>query len=237
MGRRFTYTSGGAFQIRCKCGATEEVGRRGSSKGGILPPEAIARFFASRGWKVGQTARKDRCPECFHKTKPAKKPAEQEGADQMATKVQEVRPPRPGASEEPPREMKKDDRRIIFGKLDEVYIDERSGYCKDWNDERVSKELGCPRAWVAQVRDENFGPQKSDQSEEVSHLKFKIESLEKDAHALDKEAERISGEVAEARKTCDEASINAKRIASTANNLLSHLKEIRTDLDKLVGRS
>lgn len=62
---------------------------------------------------------------------------------------------------EPPREMSRDDRRVIFAKLNEVYIDESKGYDNGWSDHRVAVDLGVPRAWVASVREEMFGPDKS----------------------------------------------------------------------------
>lgn len=71
----------------------------------------------------------------------------------------------PTISAEAPRVMGKEDRRIIFGKLDEVYVDEKTGYDKGWSDERVAKDLGVPRAWVSDVRDEFYGPAKSEYAE------------------------------------------------------------------------
>lgn len=66
--------------------------------------------------------------------------------------------PAPKRAAEPPREMSRDDRRLIFAKLDEVYVDENTGYSAGWTDDKVATDLGVPRAWVAQIRDENFGP-------------------------------------------------------------------------------
>jgi hypothetical protein len=62
---------------------------------------------------------------------------------------------------EPPREMSRDDRRVVFSKLDEVYIDESKGYGNGWSDHRVAIDLGVPRAWIATIREEMFGPDKS----------------------------------------------------------------------------
>ena len=59
---------------------------------------------------------------------------------------------------EPPREMSKDDRRIIFAKIDEVYVGEEKGYDAGWSDDRVAKDLGVPRAWVTSLREDFFGP-------------------------------------------------------------------------------
>lgn len=60
---------------------------------------------------------------------------------------------------EQPREMSRDDRRIIFAKIDEVYVG--NGYSAPWTDAGIAKDLGVPRAWVAQVREEMFGPEGS----------------------------------------------------------------------------
>lgn len=57
-----------------------------------------------------------------------------------------------------PKQMTREDRRIIFEKLNEVYGDEKSGYLEDWTDKAVANHLGVPFAWVATIRDENFGP-------------------------------------------------------------------------------
>lgn len=60
-------------------------------------------------------------------------------------------------SETPPREMSRDDRRVIFAKLDEVYLDEKRGYDSGWSDHKVASDLGVPRKWVEIIRAENFG--------------------------------------------------------------------------------
>ena len=56
-----------------------------------------------------------------------------------------------------PREMSRDDRRIIFAKLNDVYLDEKRGYSDGWNDERVAADLNVPRKWVEDIRADNFG--------------------------------------------------------------------------------
>lgn len=60
---------------------------------------------------------------------------------------------------EPPREMTRQDRRIIMEKLDEVYGE--NSYKTPWTDAAVAKDLGCPRAWVTELRDQCFGPEGS----------------------------------------------------------------------------
>lgn len=54
------------------------------------------------------------------------------------------------------RPMDKADRRIVIAKLNEVYGDDM--YLEDWIDQKVAEDLGVPVEWVAEVRDENFGP-------------------------------------------------------------------------------
>jgi hypothetical protein len=59
-------------------------------------------------------------------------------------------PPRPSG---PSRE----ERRLIFAQLEDVYVNETEGYKAGWSDGRVARELGYPTDWVKVVRDENFG--------------------------------------------------------------------------------
>jgi hypothetical protein len=63
----------------------------------------------------------------------------------------------PPATETP--RPSRDEKRIIFQKIDENYVGEKVGYAPGWSDEKVATDLGVPRAWVAVIRDENFGPE------------------------------------------------------------------------------
>lgn len=51
----------------------------------------------------------------------------------------------------------RDERRIILAKLQEVYVDEKSGYQQGWSDEKVAADLGVPDGIVSWLRAENFG--------------------------------------------------------------------------------
>jgi hypothetical protein len=124
----------------CDCGAVAY-----SSSHGGLNPIAHEQHFRKSGWNVGNGPRRDLCPEC---SKPKKKPD---------LKVVQMDP----VKAEQPREMGREDRRIITDKLDDVY-DEKSGrYKAPWTDNAVSKDLGVPRAWVSDVREQFFGPEGS----------------------------------------------------------------------------
>lgn len=59
---------------------------------------------------------------------------------------------------EAPRQPNFDEKRIIFTKLEEIYIDERTGYSGNWTDQKVADDLGIPRKWVEDMREANFGP-------------------------------------------------------------------------------
>lgn len=100
------------------------------------------RKFTEMGWAVDLGRGKHFCPEC--QTSPQVRPQRED--TEMASIVTI------------PRQMSRDDRRIVFEKLNEVYIDEKQGYSAPWTDEKVSVDLGVPRAWIAQVREEMFGP-------------------------------------------------------------------------------
>lgn len=125
-----------------KCGVSESVGI--AAPGGLIPPAQIAKKMEQKGWTVGSNEQWDICPGCTNKEKPkvSLKVVQQE-LEKVADK---------------PREMTRDDRRVIFAKLDEVYLDEKRGYENGWSDHKVATDLGVPRKWVETIRSENFGP-------------------------------------------------------------------------------
>jgi hypothetical protein len=124
--------------------------------------KAVARKFENLGWKVGRTATQHRCPACFAALKSAS--AKKRENHDMDNKVVSINPPPPTpdpvmvAVEAAPRRPSRDERRIIHNKIDENYVSEAVGYAAGWNDKRVASDLGVPQAWVAEIRDENFGP-------------------------------------------------------------------------------
>lgn len=126
-----------AMKIACACGSVAYFPhQRGVSR---KPPMAAAQHFQNKGWHVGNAPKKDVCPDCL------RKPKRKEGTTMAATK--------PVA--EAPREMTREERRIINDKLDSVYS--KDAYKAPWTDSAVAKDLGVPRDWVAQVRDQFFG--------------------------------------------------------------------------------
>lgn len=137
-----------------------------------------AQFY---GWVIGSTHRKDRCPACAGR---------QPKSNVIPIKSEESTMPEPTilqrASDEPPRTMDVDDRRVIFTKLTEIYIGKEEGYAAPWTDQTVSKDLGVPLAWVVEVRDQFFGPARD--NTEVRELLEKLASYQLAITSLKEEA-------------------------------------------------
>lgn len=98
---------------------------------------------------------------------------------------------------EAPKQMGRDERRLIFEKLNEVYVDERTGYSAKWSDETVAKDMGVPRAWVSEVRDQNFGPDRNEELKaavlvECQNATVKIEKILDEVAILQKQAVAVA---------------------------------------------
>ena len=140
-----------AYRIDCGCGAVAYYPMKRGVK--QRTPESIPQHFRSYGWQVGHTVRKDRCPECM-KREPSR--------------TEEKRPmpieKKPAANvvplkADPPPEMSRADRQIVFAKISDVYA--TNGYVAGWTDRRVAEDLNVPLAWVRDVRDQFFGAEGS----------------------------------------------------------------------------
>jgi hypothetical protein len=133
----------------------------------------VARKFEAMGWLIGKTAKGNRCPACFGAIKQAamRKKHEREKEEVVSEmpgkppKVVQMKTAGPNAAlpvikpaVEEHRGLTREDRRIIFAKLNDLYLGEAKGYAAGWNDARIAKDLGVPPGWVAQMREENFGP-------------------------------------------------------------------------------
>lgn len=114
----------------------------------------IAQKLEAKGWRIGKTRTAHLCPKCFGKARSAAiRKSKESIVSNNVNGVQVV--------QENTRVLTRDDRRIIFEKLNEVYVDDKVGYGPGWTDEKVATNLGVPRAWVRVVRDENFGDEVS----------------------------------------------------------------------------
>ena len=139
--------------------------------------------FEKLGWKIGKTATQHRCPGCYAALKAAAK--RRNNGDNKVVPINPVdSEPTVVVVESAPAAKRptRDDRRIIHNRIDENYVSEAIGYAAGWSDKRVAEDLGVPIVWVAEIRDENFGPNIDEASQQtISEAKALIEEL-KAAH-------------------------------------------------------
>jgi len=168
-----------------KCGGISKVPMNTSPTGGgndDLQVERMAmRKFSNLGWEIGKQPARHRCPSCVKATKPfadlinLNKPKEDTMPNGMLppltpkpadpVKLGMVSSPTMGpsfrtmaAASVNVGTLSRDDRRIIFAKLNDCYDSERTGYRGGWTDTKVARDLGVPVEWVSQVREDLLGP-------------------------------------------------------------------------------
>lgn len=179
------------YKISCrKCGNTDTVPI--GTHSGTLPPEVISKKFIQRGWNVGHRIRDDMCPACIEGLKHKRKEQREQREDNviMLPELPKELPSGPikladlkeivtmaPQKAEPPPEMTKEDRRIIFAGIDDHYVDETNGYKPGWNDQKVATDLNVPVAWVRQIREDNFGPEVGEAiNQEIKKLTAMLEA-------------------------------------------------------------
>lgn len=243
--RKFEHgkTLTGARIVCSSCGKADEY----FNYSGTVNPAHLSKEFSRMHWVVGGHSRSDKCPECAKSLRPKSnvtpiKPVE-EPVEQVTVAVAIVDqveaitipepvvvvpepvvvklPDAPIAVSTPPKidagEMGKTERRIIFAKLNDVYLDEKVGYADDWSDAKVAQDLGVPVEWVALVREPDFGPEitkelKAAAAKSLDDLQGKIER-----HIL-----LIDGKLEQSR-SIDEKLEKAVKEAEAANDRLDEL--------------
>jgi hypothetical protein len=186
------------FRLTCgHCGRTENIGNQNASEN--TAQDFVAKKFQIKGWIVGRRLQDDRCPGCSSAIKASvarKKLAIVHNAETKTVQqtVATVATVATGLKANPPRDMSFDERRLIIGKLHDVYLDERRGYDTEWSDKRVATDLGVPIAWVDKLRSENFGPKNSNsEAEEVlASARAVIERINTDVAAIKAELARVT---------------------------------------------
>lgn len=205
-----------AYQILCsKCGATERIVT--NTWGGAMAPEKLASRFRSKGWTVGRKETHDLCPTCTAKRRGPKEMKIR--MEKQALRVVSNNPKEETVSNiavivEPPRVMSKEDRRLVFAKIEEHYLDK--AYEEGWNDKRVASDLGVPVAWVTTMRDENFGPEGLNAEQQIL-----VDEARKLIAKLELEANILNGHINEGSKVRD--------------LLLDRAKEMTDKLGKIIG--
>tara|TARA_R110000868_G_scaffold305823_2_gene566850 strand:- start:784 stop:1410 length:627 start_codon:yes stop_codon:yes gene_type:complete len=166
----------GGYRLHCRdCPATTEMVISGTAR--ALPPEFVKSKFSQRGWVVADAKQRDVCPAC----------SKQKSIERRGNVVALTKP-----AADKPREMTREDKRLVFGKIDAVYLDERRGYENGWSDKRVADDLGVPLAWVRAIREADFGQEgiSSDAREVIAAAKKlgeEIDAIDKRFAALTKD--------------------------------------------------
>lgn len=219
-------------RITCTCGHTQTVAS--SAGGNPLPPEAVARHFRLKGWDVGDRELEDKCPNCVDAEKAERrkkrlklvedraKAAKPEEALKVATEAVEAmkEPPVAEAAEKPaaPRQQTREDRRIIFTAINDVYLDADRGYKPGWSDQRMAANLGVPMSWVTEIRDEMFGPEGD--SAEVRLLLEQMEALREEAQ---RDLDQMATVVATANRRMEELAQRVNMLSAQATRLTEAL--------------
>lgn len=142
-----------ASAIQCaKCEKIEHYQKRKEAG-----KQVVETHFRKGGWRIGNGPRHDICPACQsveRQPKPKEKPALRVVENNPAP----ASPKTLVATAAPPREMNREDNKLVFDKIDQFYLNEKEGYATPWNDVAIAKDLGCPVAWVVKIRDQFFGP-------------------------------------------------------------------------------
>ncbi|MCA1458060.1 hypothetical protein I6F35_33545 [Bradyrhizobium sp. BRP22] len=172
-----------------------------------LEQQFIRNKLEKDGWLIGKKAEQHRCPGCYSAIRSAQKRKNEENVVNLPIKPGPTKP-------EQPREMSRDDRRIIFEKLNEVYVDEKTGYGPGWTDAKVASDLGVPRAWVKGLRDEMFGPEGS--NEEIRATICDAQILLNDIRVV---ANAVQGSIEPLKTILDKAERIEKRIAQIQQEL------------------
>ena len=109
--------------------------------------------------------------------------------------------------------MTKEDRRIIFSEIDSHYLDEKHGYDKGWDDEKVATGLKVSIEWVRNIREDNFGPEKG--------------------NAIDAEVEKLKEASAEAQKLIDTMRAVWKEMDATLATYEEKQAELSAEANKI----
>ncbi|MGX1171263.1 hypothetical protein AB7M16_007529 [Bradyrhizobium sp. USDA 372] len=200
--------------VRCPCGATEKLPSNTFAMPGNtqrdqyeLELQFVKRRLVPRGWFIGRRKREHRCPKCNAIRTTTKQEVLKERIEPMAKEMplQVVASNAKPVDVLPPRAMSREDRRIIFEKLNEVYVNDKVGYSASWTDVKVADDLGVPLQWVKVIRDENFGDEVGNEDirktlGEAREAVALVRALEPDIKKMLALADRIERAVADCEK-------------------------------------
>jgi hypothetical protein len=196
-----------------------------------LPSNVIRRKFEQKGWEVGTNEKSDICPACVEKRRVARRQKKSQHVAVLHHKPEPspMNEAPPAISTEPPQKMSRADRQIIFHKLTEVYLDETQGYMSPWTDVAVARDLNVPQAWVATIRDENFGPARDNSdirealarmdviAKEAQVVVADVKTLREDGKSMVTRLNELSAKAIEIGKKLDAVLVMSDRIAKAVS--------------------
>lgn len=136
------------------------------------------RIAVSRAHKAGwQTGKQLVCPTCREQAKRDKTAAK------VATKKEEVQvmATQPEQEKPVPSDAAKRAKRLVYMALEDYYDDARKAYKAGHSDASIAKEIGVAEAFVAKIREEDFGP--IAEPAEITALRNQIAKLREDGVA------------------------------------------------------
>lgn len=211
-----------------------------NKNGAATSPVHAANVFRNHGWVIGGGPRADICPKCYkllidtrrekYRAERAEqpmniipqgeKPVTVHATGNGAVSVSDPQPlPKPTVKESQVsmKDVDKTAKRLIDGKLDEVYNASKGGYLNGYTDDKLAVELGVMKEWVSLVRDFGHGP-------ETSAL-----DLTADVKLLDAKAQ----EVREAKRLVDAGMEAMTRIDKAMNDRLANFEAASTEFQKV----
>lgn len=201
--------------VRCPCGAEERLPHNTFAMPGTsqrdqydLELQFVKRRLVPRGWFIGRRRREHRCPKCNVIRTTTKQEIRKERIEPMPKEMPLQVVADNSKTVEAPRAMSREERRIIFEKLNEVYVNDKVGYSESWTDVKVATDLGVPLQWVKVIRDENFGDEVGNEdirrqlaeAREAHELFKKLEPDIRRLLALADKNERVLAEIAKVLK-------------------------------------
>lgn len=165
---------GGKVVLRAICGECGAVSAIETTR--PPPPEAISRKFIQKGWALGN---KPVCPECVSKKRKVK---------EMTTKVTPIAIASAAAVRKPEQDIRQQ-RRDAHALIEMAFDIPTGAYRDDYSDDRIAKETGISKDWVAKRREEEFGPLKA--PSEFQAISQELDALNAAAAALSKRLDNI----------------------------------------------
>lgn len=159
--------------IRCSSGDCNAESYVLVSKKHPFPPEFLRKKFSKEGWKIPKKVDKSICPKCVQGKEQSKNQCE---ADDMGKNIGSadsgLHPEDATATREPSRSQKRE----IVEALNDYYDSNAERYTEGMTDQELGRLLDLPWRWIADIRDDLFGPEGG--NEEIDKFHTAVQGLE-----------------------------------------------------------